>query len=186
LFALGFERIDHGAIVHGIHRLVWPGRLETVTLEAFCRPRVVHLDGAHNLAGAKALAAHLLRNRDSNKGKRKPNLLFGSLRGKNATAALEVLATEVERIWLTLPTSHRALPAEGLLEAIRRRDPSIAGRCSVVAPFAAALEQAIDDSADGLIVCGSLYSVGEARTWLGLRFGTPLVAPDIDLFSDTA
>lgn len=183
LSSLGFCRIDQESIVLGVQRLVWPGRLEEVRLETTDAPRIVHLDGAHNLAGARALAAHLRSAREHHQTEHRPNLLFGSLRGKQAVASLMVLAPEIGHAWLTSPTSHRALPAEQLLDALHRRSPEFALRCQVVQPFDAGIEQALDASVDGLIVCGSLYSVGEARTWLRQRFGTPPAAADIDLFS---
>ena len=196
LTLMGFPRINSAAITAGIACCRWPGRLEVVDLQVAAeqdRPtnvgeptatskrtytRRILLDGAHNLAGARALAVHLARNPS-----RKYNLVFASLRGKKAAAALQVLASWVDRIWITSPTSHRALPADALLQKLERSAPQTAQRCQAIAPFEHTLETAWQASPSDLIICGSLYAVGEARTWLHLRFGQPQPAAEINLFS---
>ncbi len=180
---LGFERIEGKSIIAGVEQCRWPGRLELVEIESSRGPRKVLLDGAHNLAGARALTKYLANSGLSDSlGMARSNLLFASLRKKNAAESLQALAPCVDRIWLTSPTSHRALDGRELAAQLKRYQPILSERCLAIDQFADALEQAIDASPNGLVVCGSLYAVGEARTWLHQRYNTPTAAADISLF----
>src|SRR5439155_12697969 len=70
-------RIDERAIVRGIAAARWPGRLEWIE----GRPGLL-LDGAHNPAGARALAGYLAR-LDT-----RPVLVFGAMRDKDIAGML--------------------------------------------------------------------------------------------------
>ena len=67
----------------GLAQVRWPGRLESFTLGG-CR---VVIDAAHNAAGARALAAHLLAMAPSG-----VTLVFGALQDKQITEMLSALA----------------------------------------------------------------------------------------------
>ena len=168
----GFDRIDEDAIVRGVGGCRWPGRLEAVALS---NGPTVLLDGAHNPAGAAALADHLSTLATP------WGLIFGTLADKDAVSMAAALALAAQRVWLAPPDSPRALP----LAALAALAP-FAG-ATPTSGVAEALERAIGiPSAERvplLVVTGSLYLVGEARRWLRERYGVPVPAAEIATWS---
>jgi dihydrofolate synthase / folylpolyglutamate synthase len=132
-----------------------PGRLEVVG-----RSPLVVLDGAHNVAGAQALAASI-RGDFSVEG---PVVaVVGLLEGRDTQAMFEALRSGgVEHAVVCPAPSPRAVPVPDLLAASRRSGLTAHGSPSVGAACEEAIRQA---SENGLVVVtGSLYVVGEART----------------------
>jgi dihydrofolate synthase/folylpolyglutamate synthase len=121
----------------------------------------VLLDVAHNPDGAEALARFLGRQELDY------NLLFGVLADKDAGEILPVLAAGARSVILTSPDSERALPPAEIEKLLP------AGRAVVVPAAAPALERALADDPELLVVCGSVYLVGEVRGLLRERFGAP-------------
>jgi dihydrofolate synthase/folylpolyglutamate synthase len=154
----GWEGIDHAAIVAGAASSRWPGRLERVDLPG---GKSVLLDVAHNPDGAEALSRFLSRRGLTY------DLLFGVLADKDVGEILPALAEGARRVILTSPDSHRALPPD----EIERLLP--AGRVVVVPAAAPALDRALAGDHELLVVCGSIYLVGEVRGLLRHRFGAP-------------
>jgi len=154
----GWDRLSREAIVAGAGGSRWPGRLERVDL---ADGRSVLLDVAHNPDGAEALSRFLGRTGLTY------DLLFGVLADKDVGEILPVLADNARRVILTSPDSHRALPPE----EIERLLP--AGRVVVVPAAAPALDRALAGDHELLVVCGSIYLVGEVRALLRERFGAP-------------
>ncbi|MEE8523765.1 MAG: cyanophycin synthetase [Thermoanaerobaculia bacterium] len=165
LAARGWSRLDTAAIAAGSRRCRWPGRLETVTL---ADGRRVLLDTAHNPAAVAALCEHLRTLNES------PDLLFGAMRDKNVSAMLPPIAASSRRVVLTRPRASRAEGPPG--DGPRGGDPR-AWTSLVKAPVAIetdparALEKALDGSSSLLVVCGSIYLVGEVRRLLRERYG---------------
>jgi dihydrofolate synthase/folylpolyglutamate synthase len=87
-------------------RTRWPGRFEIL----HAANRTVVLDGAHNPAGAQALAASLAEWF----GDTPVTLIFGALRDKDARGMLAALAPRARRIILTASSSARAAPPAAL------------------------------------------------------------------------
>ncbi len=158
LLAARFPAIDRSAIVAGIARTRWPGRLETIALADGAT--TVLLDAAHNPDGCVALARFLDRLG------RPFDLLFGALADKEVERMLPPLAARARRVTLTRPGSSRALAPE--LLARRLDEPS---RVDVVEDPARALEAALAARPSLLVVCGSLYLVGALRDGLRRRGG---------------
>jgi dihydrofolate synthase/folylpolyglutamate synthase len=131
----------------------WPGRLELMAGS----PRVL-LDGAHNPAGAAALAAAL---RDL--GLRRPTIVFGAMRGKKVAAVLRALAPLEPRFVFTSVDDPRAVPPQELASIWRR---VAGGRARTATTPRRALEVA---TGDPVVVAGSLYLVGAVR---GMITGT--------------
>jgi len=173
LAADGFDGIDDDAISRGIGGCRWPGRLEAVALPE--GPTVL-LDGAHNPAGAAALAEHLASLATPF------DLVFGTLADKDAASMAAALAPSARRVWLAPPDSPRALSV-AVLAAL----PALAG-ATPASGAAEALERAFTAAVDRpplLVVTGSLYLVGEARRWLRERYGVPAAAADVATWSPT-
>jgi dihydrofolate synthase/folylpolyglutamate synthase len=121
---------------------------------------LVLLDGAHNPAGARALAAALLE--DFVVDRR--TLVVASLADKDIRGILEGLAPATGRLIVTTNRSPRAAPAERL-----RKEAEALGLQAEVAPdVASAVLRALDSAAEteAVVVTGSLYTVGEARDLL--------------------
>jgi len=144
--ALALQRL--AVAPQGIAETRWPGRLEQVAPN----PDII-LDGAHNPAGARALARYLERfYRD-----RRLWLIYGAMRDKAVEEIAGILFPLAAELIFTAPAYSRALRPEVLAE--------IAGRGQVVANVADALAFVRGRAAadDVVVVTGSLFLVGEAR-----------------------
>ncbi|MCZ6508764.1 MAG: hypothetical protein O7A04_12065 [Acidobacteria bacterium] len=162
----GWSRISAAAIVEGVRRCRWPGRLEAVALPG---GRQVLLDAAHNAQGAVALGEYLAQTGGEN------CLLFGALGDKDAGAVLPPLAALASQVILTAPDSPRATRPDTLTALV------IGCPVAVYDDVGAALEAALAAPEGRLVVCGSIYLVGDVRRRLRRRFGRPPAAVDVDL-----
>lgn len=141
-----------GKPVLGMDTARWPGRLELVRHH----PDVL-LDGAHNPAGARALAEHL----DRFYAGRSVTLVFGAMKDKAVEEVLGTLAPRAANVILTRPDTLRAMDPD----EIARRVPH--PRQRVIPGVPAALAAALTGDPSRLVlVTGSLYLVGEARPLL--------------------
>jgi dihydrofolate synthase / folylpolyglutamate synthase len=147
--------LDDAAIVHGLAATRWRARLERIETPGL-RPLLV--DGAHNPAGALALAAHL----DDASLSGKVDLLFGGMADKDLAAVFAPLAARARRIVLVAPSSPRAEGAEALAARVGR--PGLATAPSV-AEGLARLEAA--GGSAPILVAGSLYLAGEVLALRG-------------------
>jgi dihydrofolate synthase / folylpolyglutamate synthase len=139
-----------------------PGRLETIRSS----PTIV-LDGAHNEAGGKALAEALIEEFafDRLVG------VIGILRDKNVGAILSALEPVLSEVVVTQNSSPRAMPVDEL--AAEAVDIFGGGRVTVEPRLDDALDAAVRIAEEegplggsGVIVTGSLVTVGEARRLL--------------------
>jgi dihydrofolate synthase/folylpolyglutamate synthase len=137
-----------GVSPKGIENAVWPGRLERISPN----PDII-LDGAHNPAGARALALYLERFYKS----RKLWLIYGAMRDKAVDEIAGILFPLADKLVFTAPDNARALRPEALRE--------LAGRGHIAPDIASALDlvrkQVSED--DAVVITGSLFLVGEAR-----------------------
>ena len=101
--------VGDAACREGLARARWPGRFEVLR----ARDRIVVLDGAHNPAGAAALAASLTEWF----GTTPLTLVFGALRDKDAPGMLAALAPRARRLIFTASSSPRAARPEALRDA---------------------------------------------------------------------
>jgi dihydrofolate synthase/folylpolyglutamate synthase len=144
------------SIATGIRETRWPGRLERVE-----RGGVAWLlDVAHNPAGAWALRAGLR----GALGDEKPGtLIFSCLRDKPVAEMAQILFPLFERVILAPIHASRAATLEDLVAAARTTGTAAVAVESV----AGALELAERDAQGRVVVVsGSVYLVGEARTLL--------------------
>ncbi len=136
-----------GVAPEGIADARWPGRLEFVSPN----PDVI-LDGAHNPAGARALARYLKR---FYAGQR-IWMIYGAMRDKAIEEVAEILFPLAYELIFTAPDSSRAVRPEALADLAGR------GRC---ADLDGALEIVRTEagSDDVVVITGSLFLIGEAR-----------------------
>ncbi len=139
-----------GVPPQGIEDARWPGRIEHVTPN----PDTI-LDGAHNPAGAQALAKYLKRSY----GHRKIWMIFGAMRDKDVKEVTDVLFPVASELVFTAPTApgNRALEPEKLRE--------LAGKGHIEPTITAAVDYVFKNltADDVVVITGSLYLVGEAR-----------------------
>ncbi|MCX6597786.1 MAG: bifunctional folylpolyglutamate synthase/dihydrofolate synthase [Acidobacteria bacterium] len=134
----------------GIAETRWPGRLELVG-----RAPDIYLDGAHNPAGAAALAEFIEERRAAGKGR--IWMVFGVMKDKKVAEMAGHLFPLVDELILTAPISERALPPEAI--------PANGARVVASVPEALSLIRAAAPE-DTVFITGSLFLVGEARPLL--------------------
>jgi dihydrofolate synthase/folylpolyglutamate synthase len=143
------------AIRDGLARAWWPGRFQIFPRAA----GFLVLDGAHNPAGARALAVSL---RDVF-GDARVTFVLGILDDKDAGGIVAALAPLADRFILVAPTSRRATePA-----VLRALVPAAVRSVEIAGSPAEALEWA-GRTATTPIVCvaGSLYLIGDVLRYL--------------------
>jgi dihydrofolate synthase/folylpolyglutamate synthase len=147
-------------IVRGVAAVRWPGRLERFAV----RGKSVFLDGCHNPDGASALGLFIVETGLD------ADLVFGAMGDKDVASMAGVLAPMVHRIRLVPAASDRAASPDELAARFAPFRDDAEPSPSLVA----ALDELLSDPAsESIIVAGSLYLVGEARSLLlSGRFGS--------------
>jgi dihydrofolate synthase / folylpolyglutamate synthase len=147
--ALHALAIPPAAIERGIGDARWPGRLELVRE----RPDII-LDGAHNPAGARALAAYIARFYSN----RRVHLIFGAMRDKAVDEVGGILFPHAAEVIATAPRQARALAPEAIVRVSdhpsMRAVPGIEEALAQVAGV---------PPEDAIFIAGSLFLVAEAR-----------------------
>ncbi|MFA9446510.1 folylpolyglutamate synthase/dihydrofolate synthase family protein [Egicoccus sp. AB-alg6-2] len=151
-----FAAMEDDVVRHGLGAVVVPGRLEIVHRE----PTIV-LDGAHNPHGARASAAAL----DEAFGFRELVLVAACLDDKDIPGILRAFRDVASHVVVTVADSPRAA------DLARMRDAAVevwdgTGTAVEVADdvgAALALAESVAGEGDGILVVGSLHTVGAAR-----------------------
>jgi dihydrofolate synthase/folylpolyglutamate synthase len=162
----GDQPLDIESVRAGFAAVTSPGRCEIVH-----RDPTVILDAAHNPHGARALAETL-----------ECEFTFDEVIGvvaifgdKDAAGVLKELEPILNSVIVTQSSSPRAMPVEELEKVA----VSIFGNDRVfpVASLGAALDRAVEkakrplsDESVGVVVAGSVVTVGESRTYLRKKF----------------
>jgi dihydrofolate synthase / folylpolyglutamate synthase len=143
--------VREAAIRDGLARAWWPGRFQILRREG---GGLLVLDGAHNPAGARALAASLRETF----GDRRVTFVVGILRDKDAAGIIEALAPLADRFVLVASSSPRATA----VETLRALVPASAGRVEVAGSPADALALAARVATTPIVcVAGSLSLIGD-------------------------
>jgi dihydrofolate synthase/folylpolyglutamate synthase len=149
LLCLGVPKV---AIRQGLSQTEWPGRLERVAVN----PEII-LDGAHNPAGARALAAYLDRFYDPGR----VWLIYGAMRDKAVAEMAAILFPRARHVIATAPAQARALRPETLRDLTDHDSVCVAP--DLTSALVLAREAAPEDA---IFITGSLFLVGEARGML--------------------
>lgn len=155
LATLGFP-ISKQAMQAGLASARWPGRLERLTLTDGSE---LLLDGAHNPAGAQALATAL-----QELGERRVILLLGMMEDKDLQGVLQPLLQRAQQVITVSPAQERALPATELAANCRAAGTPATAADSVAAGLEAA--RAAAGPGDLIVAAGSLFLVGELKALL--------------------
>jgi dihydrofolate synthase / folylpolyglutamate synthase len=150
----GGAGIGPDAVACGLASVRAEGRLEVVRE----RPRLL-LDGAHNPAAARALAAFLAEEKRRLGGT--VTLVFGIMRDKAVAEVVAALHPVVDRWVAVEPATPRALPAERVAAAIE----TAGGRATIASDPARAVAETLPALSPNDLCCvtGSFYTVAAAR-----------------------
>jgi dihydrofolate synthase/folylpolyglutamate synthase len=141
----------------GLQNINWPGRLQLVENPA---GQKFLLDGAHNVAGAKALHKALEKNFPA----KKRTLILGILQDKNWREICETLSPLAEKIFFVPVASQRTACPNELAEVCRAKNPG--AEVFAEASLAEAMKKTGDEKF--VVITGSLYLIGEALELLGV------------------
>ncbi|MDR1397871.1 MAG: bifunctional folylpolyglutamate synthase/dihydrofolate synthase [Desulfarculales bacterium] len=146
----------------GLCQVKWPGRLEKFQLEGID----IWLDGAHNPAAAVVLRKSLAHLRPG-----ALIMVLGIMADKNLSAILKILMPAALRVIFTQPDCQRAAPAS-CLAAVAKTVKTLRPESDawlVEADLGKAVQLALNlaQSLKGqILISGSLFTVGAARSWL--------------------
>ena len=166
LAAAGIASVPADARRRGYATATWPGRLELLRIH----DRDIVLDGAHNPAGAAALAIALddLRPHLTGGYATDPpplTLVVASMADKDADGIIRALvashALRGARVICTSVDVPRAMSADVLAGRWRAIAPDLP--VQAIEPAHRALELALEEAPGPVVVAGSLYLVGDAR-----------------------
>ncbi len=147
----GFE-INKSHIEEGLEKAVHKGRLEFSNGILF--------DGAHNVAGAKALRKYLTTNINQS-----ITMIFAAMGGKNLDEIGQILFPLAKQVVFTTPENPRARPAEEIVQFVPKNIDR--ENIYVIDEVTKALEKAKDLAGDTnlILVTGSLYLIGEVQAF---------------------
>ncbi len=150
-------KITNEHIVKGLQNATHKGRLEFY--------KDILFDGAHNIAGAKALKNYL------DEFINQPvTMVFGAMRDKDLSEIASVLFPLADKLILTVPDNPRSMETKELLKFV----PKIFEKENILTEETVenAVKKAREISSDKhlILVTGSLYLVGEAQMFLRESF----------------
>ena len=159
MLALQGISLPEPSLRNGISDARWPGRMEMVA----GNPPLL-LDGAHNPAGAAALAQSLADCRY-----RRLLLVLGVMSDKDVPGIVSALAPLAATCYCVSPAIERSMDDTALAARITEAGITAIACGTVGNGISAARRKATAD--DLILVCGSLFTVGEAKAWLaGTQF----------------
>jgi dihydrofolate synthase / folylpolyglutamate synthase len=132
-----------------LSRVAWPGRLEIVREN----PLIV-LDAAHNPQGVHALAEYVA----TRCAGRRKILIFGVMKDKEYPKMIKELVPLFDSVILTRPNVDRALSPDQLKRYVNN--------AHITQDVGAAVEKAkaVARDTDLILITGSFYTIGEAKT----------------------
>jgi dihydrofolate synthase/folylpolyglutamate synthase len=143
-------RVPDEAIVQGLERASWPGRLEH---RAIGDGREMILDAAHNPAGAATLATYLSEVFDT-----KLPLVFAAMTDKDVRRMFEALLPAVSALVVTRASHPRSADPEALARQALALDP----RANVmIRPLLADALAASWELSPRIVVAGSIFLLGD-------------------------
>ncbi len=161
--ALAGLPVSEAALAQGLVGVRWPGRLQRledgVLAQALPEGWELWLDGGHNAAAARALAAHA-----ENWGDRPLHLVLGMMRNKDPRGFLAPLAAHAAGVHaVAVPGEAGSLAAADVAAAARALGLEAASASGIADALAAIAGGADDASGPArVLITGSLYLVGAA------------------------
>jgi dihydrofolate synthase / folylpolyglutamate synthase len=148
-------RVSERDITEGLKHPYWPGRVHVISHN----PLIV-LDGGHNPAAVRVLADSVGREFRY----KKLILVLGIMKDKDIAGVVRAIVPKADYVIYSRPAYDRAAAPE----EIRQKARSFGKPGEVLSPLKDAIERAktIAGSEDMILICGSLFTVGEAMTRL--------------------
>ncbi|MFD3156091.1 bifunctional folylpolyglutamate synthase/dihydrofolate synthase [Haloimpatiens sp. FM7330] len=145
-------KISKGNIIKALKSVKWPARLEIIKNN----PLVV-IDGAHNIDGITKLTESI----NSYFNYKKLILIIGILADKQVDNMVKTIVPMASKVITVTPNSDRAEIGDDLKNVVIKYNSD----CESVQNYKEAYEKALDycDKDDLLLICGSLYMVGDMR-----------------------
>lgn len=145
-------KIHKQCIINALSKVKWMARFEIVKNN----PKVI-LDGAHNIDG-------IIKLRNSVKTYLKYDklvLILGILGDKKVHEMVEVIAPMAEKVICVTPHNDRAELGENLKKEVEKYNPN----CESISGYIDAYKLGLSycNKNDVLLICGSLYMVGDMR-----------------------
>jgi dihydrofolate synthase/folylpolyglutamate synthase len=150
----GFTISDE-AMRSGLADSIWPGRLEVIS----SKPTIV-LDGAHNPSAMRSLAWAIKHDFDF----RNLIVILGVLGDKDIANILKEILPLASKIIYTKAAYERAANPQLLMEQGRRL--GTIGEICFPIPKAIDKARTVADTKDLILITGSLYTLGEAKSYL--------------------
>jgi dihydrofolate synthase/folylpolyglutamate synthase len=150
-------KISEEAIVEGLSKVVWPGRLEVIQDS----PLVI-FDVSHTPDGAKVAVEELLKIKRGH-----TTVVLGVLNDKDLDGIVKEFAKVADAVIATMPKTKRAFTAGQVRDVMLRYCEDVSINEDVGESLCQALGRS--DNGDTVIVGGSLYTIGEAKRWWGCR-----------------
>jgi dihydrofolate synthase / folylpolyglutamate synthase len=155
--------ISEEAIVSGMAKARWPGRLQWVTWpDAAGNPHKLLIDGAHNPAAAEALRAYVdqvLSGLKQDQGAPAVAWLMGMLSTKDHADIFKALLRPGDRLHL-VPVPGHASAAPGELSAIATSLCPDLALCQTYGDLSEGLVAIAQSQSPLTVLCGSLYLIG--------------------------
>jgi dihydrofolate synthase / folylpolyglutamate synthase len=149
--------VPAAAIVEGLARVFWPGRLEHRHLPD---GREAILDAAHNPAGAATLAAYLAET-----CLEKPPLVFAVMADKDVHRMFEVLLPRISALIVTRSSFARSADAEWLAQKARAIAPDLPVLIKPIRSEALAAAWVLSPL---IVIAGSIFLLGDVMSEAGL------------------
>jgi dihydrofolate synthase/folylpolyglutamate synthase len=148
---LGYQ-IDSDKMLKGLGEASWPGRLEVMQRE----PLLI-LDGAHNNQATSVIRSAIKELHED-----QIIAVLGILADKEYDQMIKDIATLAKKVIITAPDYYRALDTDALLKSAQK----YCDDCEIIAGVPNAVEGALRLSKedDLILITGSLYTIGEARS----------------------
>lgn len=145
--------ITEDNIKEGIENTTNPGRMEIVSFEP-----VILLDGAHNIAGMQMLKDSI----EKDFVYEKLILVIGILSDKNVKEIIDIIDPISDTTIVTKPKNNRASDPEKLKDFLKSKPVTVKDSVSEAVEYA----KKIANKKDIIVITGSLFTVGEARSLL--------------------
>ena len=146
--------ISNEAVQKGLANPLWPGRVEEVA----SHPTII-LDGAHNPSAMRSLAQAISHDFDF----KRLILVVGIMEDKDIKHILAEIVPLAHTVMYTRPDYYRAANPRRLMDVAK----GLGNNGEVHVPLSNAIERAreVADTKDLIVITGSLYTVGEAKSY---------------------
>jgi len=163
--------VDENAIRAGLRDVVWPGRFQKIRNPQSAIRDLIVIDGAHN----PAAAARLVATWREEFGDERATIVLGILRDKNVAEICAALAPIAESFVATPVRNPRSSSAAEICASLASAAPN--AHCTAAENFREAMKiaessasafRAAKNRSGKILICGSLFLVGEALVHFGL------------------